>query len=723
MPTDFRARRLLAVAAVVLAVAIALPRFLTYTPYPRFGAEMDFDPDHIARIINIVGPPSRGLLFKGDRLVSVDGRPGTQEEFRKLRPKGGFPPGPMALVVERGGRLVQLTLPPVQLGAWQRVRLFTFPLAAIIAAPLIAFLLVWRRPDLGAAWTFLWFAILQGLSVVWDIFHVAPGNQGPWFRSYLTGYAALYWFFPASFLHFMTVFPRPRWRPAGPWRSAWFWLVLLAYATPPMLWLSGHDVLQTSDRLYIWFQTIALPLGTLSLIDHYARPERDGRRPQAGERVLALAVALTLLLNAATTFLYETPATMPWLSFPFVRFATASITVAFLAAPVVIAFLIANDPAFDPRRIVVQSLPFALLSIVLAALYLGVVLVSQRLFAAATGEESVIFNVVAALVVAFTFAPLWTRTQHALDRLFGRDPQALRVALDQAGRELLGALDRDQLQRSVEAGLGRGLKRTVALDWPGQAPPQLAPGEALPEHAQRAVENLLLQAGIRLENLALQEARARAERQAVELREAATRAELRALQAQVQPHFLFNALNALAYLIETDPPAAQRFTERLADMLRYAVEAGNRPAALLSEEIGFLEDYLGVARERYETPLEFAYRGPRELLSLAVPPLTLQPLVENSLKHGCAPDAAALHLELRAVQDDGFVELTFSDDGVATSNGGPGLGTGLTNLEQRLRRFAGSDATLSAGARSDGGAPGRGFVVRLRWPVTKGATS
>jgi two-component system LytT family sensor kinase len=207
------------------------------------------------------------------------------------------------------------------------------------------------------------------------------------------------------------------------------------------------------------------------------------------------------------------------------------------------------------------------------------------------------------------------------------------------------------------------------------------------------------------------------------LREAATRAELRALQAQVQPHFLFNALNALAYLIETDPPAAQRFSERLADMLRYTVEAGNRPVALLSEEIGFVEDYLGVARERYETPLEFAYRGPEELLSLAVPPLLLQPLVENSLKHGCAPAAPGLHLELVARREDGFIELTFSDDGIASSDGSPGLGVGLANLEQRLCRFAGTDATMEAGARrGTGGTPQPGFVVRLRWPVMKGAS-
>ncbi len=731
MNASFRARRLLAVAAVLLAGAIALPRFLTYTPYPRFGAELDYDtPGHVARVRTVKGPPALGLLEKGDLLLRVDGRPGTLAQFRTLRLAGGLPRGPIPLEIERGGRIVQLTLPPIQLSAWQRVRLFAYPLVAVVAAPLVAFLLVWRRPDLAAAWGFLGFAALQALAVLWDLFRFPQGEVGPLFRSYLLLYGALVWWFPASFLHFMTLFPRPRWRPRASWRSVWFWLVAVAYAAPPVMWLLGHGPAATDDVWMSWYQSIAMPLGTLSLIDHYARPgaggrsaaDAWGRRPKLSERVLALAVAVTLLLAAASWILFENPGIYVWFSLPIVRFAFASVTVAFLAAPLVIAFLIANDPVFDPRRVIVQGLPYALLSVVLAALYLGVVVVAQRLFGAATGEEGVLPNLVAALVVAFAFAPLWSRTQRGLNQLFGRDPQALRLALDQAGQELLRALDRDEVRQAVEGGLARGLKRTVALEWPEQGPPRLAEGEELPEHATPAAENLFLQAGIRLENLALQGHRAAAERQAIELREAATRAELRALLAQVQPHFLFNALNALAYLTEADPPAAQRFTGRLADMLRYTVEAGSRSAALLSEEIAFVEDYLGVARERYETPLEFRYRGPRELLSLPVPPLLLQPLVENSLKHGCAPDAVALHLELEARQDDGFIELKFSDDGVASSNGGPSLGVGLTNLEQRLRRFAGTSASMAAGARRGAdGEPARGFVVCLRWPVTKGA--
>ncbi len=719
--SGFRGRRAIAAAAMLVAFAIGLPRFLTHTPYPRFGVTLDWTRggDRIA-IAEVVGPPGQGVFRKGDRLLAYEGRALTRDALREHFRRQDWPRGAFPLRIERDGLPVDVVVPPLRLTAWQRVRIYTLPLAAVVAVPIVAFLLVWRRPDLPTAWVFLWFASLQGLSAIFNLFRHAQTDLSPGFRFYLSFYHAITFLYPAAFLHFMTVFPRPRWSGRWAWTSVWFWLVAITYAAGLAL-LPLEGVLgRPADRMFLWFGALVFPLGIVSLLDRYARPARPGWSPRWSERTLALVVGASMLV--ATIFyvfeaLIEDPRVVAFLTLPFMRVVLTAATLAWLSSPLLIAFLIANDPAFDPRRLLARGLPYALLSGVLAGLYLVIVLESQRVFAAVTGEEAMVFNVVAALIVAFAFAPLRERLQRWLDRLFGRDPRMLRAALDRAGHELLGALDRDQVRASVEAGLTRGLRRAIAIDWPRGGPPRLADPGVIPEEALRAVENLLLQAGIRLENLSLQEQRAAAERSAAELREAATRAELRALHAQVQPHFLFNALNALSYLTETDPPAAQRFTERLADMLRYTVEASARPAALLSEEIAFVEDYLGVARERYENPLAFEYLGPRDLLSLPVPPLLLQPLVENSLKHGGAA-AGALHLTLAAREDDGWVTIEFADDGACTGNGAPGLGVGLTNLEQRVLHFAGAGSRMEAGRPSAGG-----FLVTLRWRKERGGAA
>ena len=162
-----------------------------------------------------------------------------------------------------------------------------------------------------------------------------------------------------------------------------------------------------------------------------------------------------------------------------------SILIAWLSAPFIFAYLIANDPLFDPRRLLVGGLPYALLSGVLAAIYLAVVLGGQRLFASVTGEQTLIFSLLAALLLAFAFAPLRERVQLGIDRIYGRDPVALRKALDQAGRELLSALDPDMVRA-----VGRGRDRRAAcagrcrIRWPGDGPPRLAEPEVAPDHAR-----------------------------------------------------------------------------------------------------------------------------------------------------------------------------------------------------------------------------------------------
>jgi len=711
---DYRVRRLLAVVGVAIALAFATPRLLTHTPYPRLGVQLGIDARrNLSRVDRVIGPPSRGVLKTGDVLISANGEPMVPPRLSPTASRTPLPREAFELEIERGGVRMKVTIPPVHLTAWQRLRVLLVQMTAVVAAPLVAFVLIWRRPDLSTAWVFLLFANVEAISVVHEVYRNAEAEPTGLFRAYLTFYGWLVCWAPATFIHLMAVFPRPRWSKGRVWRSAWAWLVALGYIVP--LYFVGQIIAQgrLSASQYSWFQMFATGVGVFSLVERYGRAGHDDWRPSRSQRGLALLAALFLLLGSAINWAFENEAFATLLQFPVNRLLLTVVSIGVLFTPIIMAFLIARDPVFDPRRLLERGLPYALLSGVVAALYIAIVLVGQHMFAAITGEEALAINVVAALVVASAFAPLREWVQRALDRLFRRDPMALRAALDRAGHELLQALDRDDARAAVEAALTRGFGRRVALEWPESGPPRLAAGEELPEEAVSAVDNLLTQAGIRLENLALAEQRAAAERRAVELREAAMRAELRALHAQVQPHFLFNALNALSYLTETDPRAAQRFTERLADMLRYTVEAGTRSAALLAEEIAFVEDYLGVARERYEGELCFTYRGPRELLSATVPPLLLQPLVENSLKHGLAPGAKGLAMSLEAERDDGWLKVTFLDDGTAGGNGARGLGVGLDNLEQRVRRFAGEQATMEAGPRAGGG-----YAVMLRWRET-----
>lgn len=701
--SDVRLRRVLAVAVLLAGFGVALPRFLTHGPYPRLGARIGAG----GVVQGVIGPPALGTLQPGDRLLRLNGLALADSTVREKLATDGWPRGTLVLEFEREGVERRATFPPTRLTPWERFRLSAYPIAVAVAAPLVAFLLVWRRPDLGTAWVFLWYATLDGLAVLHALFRYTLVDQRGAFSAYLQVYDALVLLYPASFVHFMSVFPRPRWRKGSRLRNPWFWLAVVSYALPIALLIDyGSAANVPSVVLATYYPGAAAIIGALSLLLRYSRSE-SGWSPTVGQRVLAIVVALVMLVNnlgfgsdRLAPILAAAAPTAP------VHVLFTTIFVVWLATPILLSYLIADDVLFDPRRLIVGGLPYALLSGLLAAIYLGIVFTGQRFFATVTGEQALVFNVVAALILAFAFAPLRERVQRAIARVYGRDPEALRAALDSAGDSLLSALDRTEVRGAVEAGIERGLHRKVAIDWSPREGPVLLEPEKVPDFARGPITALLTQAGVRLDNLRLTAERA-----------AATRAELRALQAQVQPHFLFNALNALAYLIETDPMAASRFTGRLADMLRYTVEAGKRHAALLSDEIAFVEDYLGVARERYENPLHFRYRGDPALLGASVPPLLLQPLVENSLKYGITPGETSLRMTLDAQQEDGWFVLEFADDGVPHGNGAHGLGVGLENLEQRIRHFAGPDARVKA-------APGRGggFTVHMAWPIPTGGS-
>jgi LytS/YehU family sensor histidine kinase len=205
----------------------------------------------------------------------------------------------------------------------------------------------------------------------------------------------------------------------------------------------------------------------------------------------------------------------------------------------------------------------------------------------------------------------------------------------------------------------------------------------------------------------------------------ATEAELRALRAQINPHFLFNALTTIGYLIQTSPDRALATLMRLTGMLRGVL----RPAGefvTLNEEMQLIESYLDIERARFEDRLRVTIDVPQDLRSLRIPPLIVQPLVENAIKHGIAPRKSGGEVIVSARLEDALTDdtrpskilrISVCDTGVGASEiemaHGRKRGVGINNIEQRLKFYFGPDTTLVVDSR-----PAVGTTVEARLPVT-----
>jgi two-component sensor histidine kinase len=201
-----------------------------------------------------------------------------------------------------------------------------------------------------------------------------------------------------------------------------------------------------------------------------------------------------------------------------------------------------------------------------------------------------------------------------------------------------------------------------------------------------------------------------------ELTELAATAQLAALRAQINPHFLFNSLNSIAQLIRSDPDKAEACVERLAEIFRYILGRAEKEFVPLGEELQMATAYLDIERARFGERLNVETSiDPRSLHQL-IPNLILQPLVENAVKHGLSRKLGTGTIRIDAVLDDGCLALTVGDDGLGMPR--PALervydrGVGLRNLRDRLERLYGP-AHLPE-IRS---VPGGGTEVRLRLPV------
>lgn len=173
-----------------------------------------------------------------------------------------------------------------------------------------------------------------------------------------------------------------------------------------------------------------------------------------------------------------------------------------------------------------------------------------------------------------------------------------------------------------------------------------------------------------------------------------------ALDAQIKPHFLFNSLNTIITLIKSDPDKAEEATENLADLFRYILESSNTKLISLSKELELVKKYITIEKARFGDDIRFSAELDLPDNSINVPPLILQPLVENSIKHGYSHSLDPLEINLCVVQKNGLLHITVADTGPGFGKAGDTdelfkQGTGLKNIQNKLNAHYGSDAKLS----------------------------
>ncbi len=207
--------------------------------------------------------------------------------------------------------------------------------------------------------------------------------------------------------------------------------------------------------------------------------------------------------------------------------------------------------------------------------------------------------------------------------------------------------------------------------------------------------------------------------QLLKLRNELQISQLNALKKQLQPHFLFNTLNTVSALMDTDVHGARKVLSRLGQLLRANLDKDQRDLVPLSREMELIGNYLGIEMVRFQDRLHVDYSIPPDLLSAEVPSMVLQPLVENAIKHG--PDATSerVDIHVRAQQGDGTLILSVSDNGKGCSDVSNAMergGIGLRNVRDRLQLLYGDEASFSISS------PGaRGFIVQLSIPLRSDA--
>ncbi|MBI5084703.1 MAG: histidine kinase [Acidobacteria bacterium] len=332
-------------------------------------------------------------------------------------------------------------------------------------------------------------------------------------------------------------------------------------------------------------------------------------------------------------------------------------------------------------------------------------------------------------ICALLLMPLWlaapwayARLAAAIDHFWLGRPYAPAEAERQFTRDVQMSTDERELQTQAEESVSSIFQTTALVRFGESAEPPECPEDgvmaqieqrhgpagwvmlaprpkAIPylSDDRRLLQSLARTLGVVLENVRFREQRRQQEEREQELRLLASRAELKALRAQINPHFLFNALNAIAGLIPHHPELADETVEQLAQVFRYTLRKSEKEWARLDDEVEFAQAYLRVEQARFGARLRVEFDIEAQAQSVPIPAMSVQPLIENAVKHGVGivEGPATVALSARVRGQELWVEVFDNGPGFP-----PGMtlsesnGHGLRNVAERLRGYYGDAGRL-----------------------------
>jgi signal transduction histidine kinase len=592
--------------------------------------------------------------------------------------------------------------------------------------------------------SFLWFS-----GLIWQMLMSIARLRPYWLLE--LGLVALAYAFPPLIMHITWV--EVTTRRSKPVSRAWTAMLVACYAAAAGIPVSAIWVMATADgelvRTAMRVLGAGLPLlfiltavYCITLVSRHARPPQPGAR--ARSRAMGTLFGLMLLLFVAMLVVSELQGGMHPTGYAAVG---SVVEVMAKSLPLIFVFVSTYyESRFQFFDLFVKR-GLALL-VTLAALTIWFSLTLPLLMPLSDNAAAPWLFAIAVLPIAAVTPWLYTRIGRLLDRRWlGRRYSTVEaVTLFLAG--LRSATSEAQAVARAQESLAEIFQAPVVVEAGGsaitpafavrhEAPVPAADGEPgrilLGPRASDApyfgqdialVRSLADVFASVLDNLRLQERRRAEEQRAQELSLIASRSELKALRAQINPHFLFNALNAIAGLLHRDPATADRTIEKLADVFRYTLRGSETEWATLDDELEFVRAYLDVEEARFGERLHAVIDVAPAARGARVPTMIVHTLVENAVKHGAAAVRGRALIDIRAVTADGRLRISVSDNGpgfpaAATSRPDrQGGGYGLVNVRERLAGHFGDAARLDV-TRDD--AAGRTAVILSLPLVTAGA--